>query len=129
MPKLEPVAIAGQTATGFDDKSSDFEKLQWAIAELTRREKVVHVCDIRKDVNTNLQNRLVKLIGTKPMFDISLEGVESKALMDTGSQVAMTDDGWLSENAPDAVVRPLSDFLEEGEKIEFLAANNTEVPM
>ena len=50
--KLDPVAIAGQTATGFNDKSSDFEKLQWAIAELEKREKndTFYHIDIKKDL-------------------------------------------------------------------------------
>ena len=115
--------------TGFNDKSSDFEKLQWAIAELSKREETAYLCDIRKSVNTSMQNKLVKLIGSKPIFKCSLDGVESDVLMDSGSQAACIDDEWLSTNAPNAVVHPLSDFLEQDEKIEFLAANNTEVPV
>ena len=129
--KLDPVAIAGQTATGFNDKSSDFDKLQWAIAELEKREKndTFYHIDIKKDLNTGLRNRLVKLIGSKPLLKCCLDKVESLVLWDTGSQVSVVDDEWLSTHAPNAIVRPISEFLENGEKIEFLAANNTEVPM
>ena len=51
-------------------------------------------------MNTSLQNKLVKLIGSKPIFKCSLEGAESDVLMDSGSQVAAIDDEWLSNNAP-----------------------------
>ena len=117
--------------TGIDEKSSDFEKIQWAIAELTKIEKCKneHLCDIKKVVNNGLRSRLAKLIGTKPLLLCFLNGVESQVLWDTGSQVCVVDENWLSLFAPDAIVRPISEFLDDGEKIEFLAANNTEVPM
>ena len=68
--------------TGFNEKSSDFEKIQWAIAELTKIEKKKneHLCDIKKNVNAGLQNRLVKLIGSKPLLQCFLDGVESQVL-------------------------------------------------
>ena len=116
------------TATGFDAKSSEYEKLIWAISELEKRNKV-KICNIRKPVNSGLKNRLVKLIGSKPLFLCKLDGEEWKVLWDCGSQVCVVDSDWLCAHAPDAVLQPISDFLDNGEKIEFLAANNTEVPM
>ena len=115
--------------TGFSNLSSDYEKLQWAIAELEKREKNEHFCDIRKPANIVLNNRLVKLIGSKPLLKCKLGGVESLVLWDTGSQVCMVSEEWLFGNLPDAVICPVSDFLEQDEKIEFLAANNTKVPV
>ena len=129
MPKLEPVATARLTATEFDKDASDFEKLNWAYDELKRRINVNKVCDIRKQENTGLQNRLVKLIGTKPVISCTLGEKKEDVLLDTGSQVSMTDHEWVCENVPDAEIRPVSDFLEQDEQVKFLAANNTEVPI
>ena len=46
--------------TGFSENASDFEKLNWAIKELERREKVEvkKIVDIRRPVNAGLTNRL-----------------------------------------------------------------------
>jgi transposase InsO family protein len=125
--KLDAVAGARQQATVDFDKSSDYEKLCWAIAELEKRER--KSCDIRKDVDGNLKSRIVRLIGDKPLFSCKLDGVEAKVLWDSGSQVSVVDSEWVSTFAPNAVVRPVSDFLEPDEQVEFMAANNTEVPM
>ena len=130
MPKLEVVASEGQTATNnFNKNASDFEKLCWAISELEKKHVNLNMCDIRKPVNANLQNRLVKLIGSKPIVKCELEGVESNVLLDTGSQVSMCDTEWLDARAPSAELKPVTDFLEEDEQVKFLAANNTEVPV
>ena len=127
--KLTPVVDEGQTATGFNSKASDYEKLQWAIKILETREKSGKNCDIRKPVSTKLQKQLIRLIGAKPLFKCMLDGVVSNVLWDTGSQVSVIDMDWLSVFAPGVALRPISDFLENEEKVEFLAANNTVVPM
>ena len=129
MPKLEVVASEGQTATSFNRNASDFEKLCWAISELEKKRVNLNMCDIRKPVNANLQNRLVKLIGTKPIVKCEIEQLESDVLLDTGSQVSMCDTAWLDEHAPSAELKPVTDFLEDDEQVRFLAANNTEVPV
>ena len=129
MPKLNAVAGARQQATDDFNKSSDYEKLCWAISELEKKEKLQNRCDIRKNVDGGLRTRIVKLIGDKPLFDCKLDGVDSKVLWDSGSQVSVVESEWGSTFAPNAVVRPISDFLEPDEKVEFKAANNTEVPM
>ena len=85
------------------------------------------VCDIRKPVNLGLKNRLVKLIGSKPIINCKINGTESEVLLDTGSQVSMCDKAWLSSHAPGVEMKPVADFLEQGEEVKFLAANNTEV--
>ena len=35
---------------------------------------------------------------------------------------------WMSKNFPNVDLRPISDFLESGEKVEFATANGTEFP-
>ena len=124
--KLDSVALERPRVTGFSEDASEFEKLQWAISELEKRVEVKSI-DIRKSVNVGLQNRLVKLIGSKPIVSCKLAGKENKALLDTGSQVSMCDEHWLGENAPEAELQPVTDFLDQDENVKFLAANNTEV--
>ena len=65
---------------GNDDKSSDYEKICWAISELENREKFENKVDVRRNVNTSLQDRLVKLIGKKPLFICQLDSIESRVL-------------------------------------------------
>ena len=88
---------------------------------------VNQVCDIRKPVNVGLRNRLVKLIGSKPIINCQINGADSEVLLDTGSQVSMCNKAWLAKHAPGAEMSPVTDFLDPGEEIRFLAANNTEV--
>ena len=117
---------AGQHTTG--TKALDFDILQAAIAELEARAVSKPIADVRKQDNVPIQNRLVKLIGSKPIFQCKLSGVDSDVLWDTGSQIAMTEQTWLANNFPDAEIGPITDFLSEGEKVpKFTAANNTEV--
>ena len=125
--KLISVTQERQTVAGFDHKASDFEKIQWAISELEKRVSVNKVCDIRKPVNVGLQNRLVKLIGSKPLINCKINDMDSEVLLDTGSQVSMCDMAWLAKHAPGVEIQPVTDFLEQGEEVKFLAANNTEV--
>ena len=62
------------------ENASDFEKIQWAISELEKKVKVGSICDVRKPVNTGLQNRLVRLIGNKPIISCGLEGKKNDVL-------------------------------------------------
>ena len=100
-----------------------------SITELENREKLKNDIDIHKNRNFSLQNRLVKLIGDKPIFECLLNGSMSRVLWDTGSMISMVDEAWVEKNASGAELRPISDFLNNDEKVEFLAANNTQVPM
>ena len=113
-----------------NDKTSDrqWQVLQWAISELEKREKLKNRVDIRQNPNKPLQDKIVKLIGEKPLFDCKLSGVDSQVLMDTGSMISMVDLPWIEENLPDATILPLTDFLENTD-VTFKAANDTDVPM
>ena len=132
MPKLEPVTAARQPVTG-DSKTSvtqQREILTWAISELERIEKAKKHVEVSQTPNLPLQNRLVKLIGKKPLFNCSLGGVSSTVLWDSGSMISMVNTDWVEENFPGAELRPMSDFVEEGDdQYEFKAANGTDVPM
>ena len=106
------------------------EILQQCIAELEARDKAKkRAKDVRLVDNIPIQNKLVKLIGEKPLLECQIGGVKSKGLLDSGSQISSLGMDWVQEKFPDAELLPITDFLEEGENIKFTAANNTEVPM
>ena len=125
--KLNPVVLEGLPTTG---KKTPDEILRDAIAELEARAARKSVASVRCQDNVPIQDRLVKLIGDKPIFGCKLNGVSSNVLWDTGSQVALIEMGWLKSNFPGAVVHPISDFVSEGERVpKFRAANDTEIEM
>ena len=128
MPKLDSVTTKRQSVT-VNDKSSDSQReiLCWAISELEK--KLKENVDIRQKPNAPLQNRLIKLIGEKPLFHCSLGGIDSRVLWDTGSMISMVSSAWVKENIPNAKLQPISDFLEDEQHFEFKAANDTDVPM
>ena len=118
----------GQCATDDFGKSSEYEKLCWAISELEKSKKLKNSVNVSQNVNLQLQHRLIKLIGEKPLFNCEWNDVESRVLWDTGSMISLVDVNWVKENTPNIELRPISDFIEE-EKVEFKAANNTDVVM
>ena len=86
--------------------------------------------DVRRRDNVPTQNRLVKLIGRKPIFDVKLDNVATRVLWDTGSMVSLLNLDWLRANFPTIDLQPISAFLDDGEgEVRFRAANNTEVVM
>ena len=119
------------------ERNSERDILCWAISELQKQKGATEIYNVRQRDNVRLQDRLVKLIGRKPLFECLIGGVKSTVLWDTGSMISMIDSEWLSENCPSAQIHPISDFLhepgqDEGDRpktVEFVAANNTKVPM
>ena len=83
--KLEAVTNTGQYVTEEAKSSTEYEILQQCIMELEAREKakkgVKEVC--RMD-NIPIQNRLVKLIGHKPLLDCKIGSCDSKGLLESG---------------------------------------------
>ena len=71
------------------DKASEIELLQACIAHLEKIQKDKKYVDVRRKDNIPTQNRLVKLIGSKPLFNCLLNGVETQVLWDTGSMVSL----------------------------------------
>ena len=101
---------------------------------MERREEVKRNEQIEKSVrrkdNIPLQNRLIRLIGRKPLFDCQLGGKDARVLWDSGSMVSVVDHGWLQDNFDEIPeIRPISEFLNKDETLTCTAANNAEVPM
>ena len=123
--KLGSVVDTGQSTT---EDSEASEILSLCIAELEARKRALVEADIRPKDNIPLQNKLVQLVGSKPLFDCKVGKVDTQVLMDSGSQISSLGADWVREKCPEAEIRPVSDFL-EGEDVKFTAVNNTEVSM
>ena len=98
------------------------------LKEVERR-KIYGDLSVRQiQINDKTRKKLVKLVGDKPILKCRLGGVEVEVLWDTGSMVSLVDRRWIKENLPDAVIHPVSDFLESNEKELCLrAANSTRI--
>ena len=110
--KLASVADTGQYATEDVKALTELEILHQCIKELENREKAKKKVDVRRIDNVPIQNRLVKLVGDKPLMDCEIGGVGSQVLWDTGSQISSLGLDWVKENFPDVEMRPVTDFLE-----------------
>ncbi|KAK7918699.1 hypothetical protein WMY93_009983 [Mugilogobius chulae] len=68
-------------------------------------------------VSTRRHSKLQALIGKKCLVDCCFEGVPTKALWDTGSQVTIINESWRSTYLPYVVTRDLQELLEEDETL------------
>ena len=82
------------------------------------------VFTVRETGQVKAKNRLVRLVGEKPMLQCKLNGVECSALWDTGSMVSIVSSSWFRNLFPDAKVLKVAEFL-EGDNLHLCAANNT----
>ena len=85
---------AGQPTTKVNE-ALDYEILTQCIAELEARNMAQVMTDIRRQDNIPLQNKLVKLVGSKPLFDCKIGDVEAQVLLDSGSQISSLSSGWV----------------------------------
>lgn len=81
---------------------------------------------VREENQVGIQNRLVSLVGEKPIVSCQLDALRINALWDTGSMVSMVSLAWLRENFPDVELLSLQEFV-EGDNLHLVAANNTSV--
>ena len=101
------------------------------IAELEKMERAKLLCDsfsVREvdQVPLLLRNKLVKLVGEKPLLNCRLDGKRCDGLWDTGAMVSMVNAAWLRGTLPEARILSIKEFL-EGDNLNLLAANNTNV--
>lgn len=74
------------------------------------------------------QAKLQALIGKKCLVDCCFEGIPTKALWDTGSQVTIINESWRSTYLPHIKTRSLEELLDEDETLIGKAANQTAIP-
>jgi len=123
--KLDLVAKMGHSATN-ENKTLE---LPIALSVLEGMEKSKNRIDIRQLGNGKICERLVKLVGKKPVFDCLLDNIPSRVLWDSGSMISVIDSAWLKENTPMTEIKPISDFCETDENLEFRTANNSVMRM
>lgn len=72
--------------------------------------------------------KLKALIGKKCIVDCFFDGVATRALWDTGSQVTIINESWRSSCLPHTKLRSMNELLEEDETLVGKAANQTVIP-
>ena len=98
-----------------------------AIVKLKRIEtdKIYKEYSVRqKGVDFKTQNKVMKLVGNKPMLDCYLGEKPFEVLWDTGSMISLVDRRWVQENFPEENIYSVSEFLEDSE-LRVQAANST----
>ena len=98
------------------------------LEKIEDRKRSISAFSVREEnqVKLKLKNRLVQLVGEKPMLRCTLNGKDSEALWDTGAMVCMVDGRWLSSMDPECNILSVESFL-EGDNLHLCAANNTNV--
>ena len=94
--------------------------------EAAKREANAFSVRESNQVKLKLKNRLVNLVGEKPMLSCVVGGIECKGLWDTGAMVSMVSLSWLRSCGQDFELMTVEDFL-EGDSLHLCAANNTSV--
>ena len=104
---------------------SSHKKICGAIQELQAIENSKKIVfSVREPGQMKVQNRLIQLIGEKPILKCSLNDVECEALWDTGSMVSLINFDWFEERFPAKPIQSVHEFL-EGDNLHLCAANNT----
>ncbi len=112
--------------------AEDHKEMCVYIQELEEMEKNKRVMSVRETnlVQRKLRNKLIKLVGERPMLDCHLGNTKlamyCKALWDTGAMVSMVSLSWLKDNIPEYELLSIKQFL-EGDDMHLCAANNTKV--
>ena len=86
--------------------------------------KTSFVCHLSPKAQINIS----RLVGNKCMVDCKLNGIQTKVLWDTGSQISILSSSFVKKNFPDNQVHDLSELLEVKTSLELRAVNNTPVP-
>ena len=72
------------------------------------------------------ENRLIQLVGEKPMLTVSVDGVAVEMLWDTGSMVCLMNEKYAKEKFPSKKILSVSEFL-KGDQLNLCTANNSRI--
>ena len=81
----------------------------------------------RSHLTPTEHQKVAKLIGEKCEINCLLDGIDTKALLDSGAQVSVLSRSFLAEQCPDTKVRNVKELLGD-QNLELLAVNNLSVP-
>lgn len=71
---------------------------------------------------------VAKLIGKKAFIQCNLNSLVVKTLLDTGARVSIISHDWKDKYLPDFVMRPLSEIVEEKDKLKVCTVNGESIP-
>ena len=84
----------------------------------------------KSPLSYKLNQKIISLIGERPVLKATLDGVQRDCLWDTGSMVSMISEPMLLEMFPDKTMYTVNEFIENGYgSLNLSAANNTKVPV
>ena len=98
------------------------------LEEMEAQKRILSTFSVREQnqVRAKVKDRLIQLVGEKPVLNCQINGNDIDALWDTGSMIAMGEEDWVKEIAPEAKIMTVEEFL-EGDSLHLYAANNTKV--
>lgn len=76
----------------------------------------------------NQHSPVTSLVGRQCLVACYLQGHETEALWDTGSQVCIIDEQWKDSYIPEIRLRDISEATETPERLHLVAANGTDMP-
>ena len=120
----------GEPCSNINELISDrIRQLEAREAELEQRELAIDNEGATYVSNLSLRghSKLLKLIGKKCMVSCFFDGVATKALWDTGSQVSLINEKWRRDHLPHTMVRDTEEILGAG-TIVGKAVNKTAIP-
>lgn len=74
------------------------------------------------------QSHLVALVGKQCIVDCYIQGHQTQALWDTGSQVCIVDEEWKKKYLPHEKLRDVSELLDAPDDLKISAANGQNIP-
>ena len=95
---------------------------------ISSRSNEIHVGEAVAHLSPKERAKVVFLVGNKCIIDCNLNGMKTKVLWDTGSQVSVISRRFLKTNFMDLEIRNLADLLGVHTRLEVRAANDTPIP-
>lgn len=83
---------------------------------------------ITANCRVNQHSPVTSLVGRQCLVACYLQGHETEALWDTGSQVCIIDEQWKDSYIPKVRLRDISEATETPERLHLVAANGTDMP-
>lgn len=74
------------------------------------------------------QISVAALVGKQCLVDCYFNGIRTKALWDTGSQVCIIDERWKNEALPNEKLRSVSELIDAPDTLRIVAANGENIP-
>ena len=124
--KWQRVAAKGRAVTTPANKASQQQE------EITSRKTTMmngarapaQVC---AHLTPQQRHKVSRLIGNRCMVQCCINGKQTEALWDTGSQISLLPRSWLHQNLPNVSLRPIQQLLNET-ALDLRAANSTPIP-